>query len=70
VVPVGDGSGVELDDLLERQRVAGGVDGGGGVVGCGGQPPQVDVDVGRVEPVAFVGAGNGLGTDGFGEGLS
>ena len=36
VVPVGDGSGVELDDLVEGKRVLAGVDGGGGVAGDGG----------------------------------
>ena len=64
---LGDGTGVELDDLVQCIGVVGGFDGGGGAAGGGGQPPDVDVEVCRVEVVALVGAGDDLGVGGFGE---
>src|SRR5262245_30054168 len=69
VVPFGEGSRVELDDGVEGRRVVGRVDRCRGLVGCGGQRPQVDLYVFRVELVAVVDTGNSFGTDGFGEGL-
>jgi hypothetical protein len=40
-----------------------GIDGGGGVLDGGGQLPEVDLDVLRVEPVAVPGPGDRVGAE-------
>ncbi len=70
VVAVGDRPGVPGVDVLQKPLVVGGFDGGCRLLGGCGEVPHVDVDVGGVEVVAAVGAGDGVGCECFGEGLS
>jgi hypothetical protein len=47
----GEVSGVGVDEGVERAALDASVGGCGGGLVCGGEMPQVDVDVGRVEAV-------------------
>jgi hypothetical protein len=69
VLACGDLAGVGGDDVVQGGVVLGGFD-GGGVVDEFVVVPQVDVDEGGVEVVAVVGALDGVGAQGGGEGLA